>query len=76
LTAQLKNIPIPSQDAYLRNMIEKVGSVIKRMRWKDNVFLKGNKNSNGNNRFGFPSTKTSSAILEMKHLEDSLFNLQ
>ena len=28
----LKNIPIPSQDAYLRNLIEKVENVLKRMR--------------------------------------------
>jgi hypothetical protein len=27
----LKNIPIPSQDAYLNNLIEKVESVTKRM---------------------------------------------
>ena len=70
----MKNIPIPSQDAYLRNLIEKVESVIKRMRWKANFFLKGNKNSNESNRFGLPST-TPHAILEMKPFEDELFNL-
>ena len=70
----LKNIPIPSQDAYLRNLIEKVESVIKRMRCKANFFLKGNKNSNESNRFGLPST-TPHAILEMKPFEDDLFNL-
>ncbi len=39
----LKNIPIPSQDAYLRNLIEKVENVLKRMRWKAHFFLKGDK---------------------------------
>ena len=50
----LKNIPMPSQDAYWRNFIENVENVIKRMRWKANFFLKGNKNSNESNRFGLP----------------------
>ena len=40
----LKNIPIPSQDAYLRNLIEKVENVLKRMRWKAHFFLKEEKN--------------------------------
>jgi hypothetical protein len=48
---------IPSQDAYLRNLIKKVESVIKRMRWKANFFLKGDKNLNESNRFGIPSTR-------------------
>ena len=30
----LKNISVPSQNAYLRNLIEKVESVINSMRWK------------------------------------------
>ena len=39
----LKNIPIPSRDNYLRNWIEKVESVLKRMRWKAHFFLNGQK---------------------------------
>ena len=30
----MKNIPIPSKNAYLKRLIEKVENVIKRMRWK------------------------------------------
>ena len=37
----LKNIPIPSADSYKRRLIEKVESVIRRMRWKAFFFLKG-----------------------------------
>ncbi len=62
----LKNIPIPSQDAYLRNLIEKVESVLKRMRWKAHFFLKGDKISNQNNPFGLPPNKIPPTILEMK----------
>ncbi len=53
----LKNIPIPSQDAYLRNLIEKVENVLKRMRWKANFFPKGDKISDQNNPLGFLPTK-------------------
>ena len=30
----MKNIPIPSRNSYLKKLIEKIESVIKRMRWK------------------------------------------
>ena len=36
----LKNITIPSKDNYLRNMIEKVESVLKRIRLKAHFFIK------------------------------------
>ena len=45
------------------------------MRWKANIFLKGDKNSIESNRFGLSSTKTPPAILEMKPFEGDLFNL-
>ncbi len=71
----LKNIPIPSQDAYLRNLIEKVENVLKRMRWKAHFFLKGDKMSDQNNPFGLPSNKTPPTILEMKSFENDVINL-
>ena len=71
----LKNIPIPSQDAYLRNLIEKVENVLKRMRWKAHFFLKGDKISDQNNPFRFPSNKTPPTILEMKSFENDVINL-
>jgi hypothetical protein len=71
----LKNIPIPSQDAYLKNLIEKVESVIKRMRWKAHFFNKNSINKNQNNRFGLASNKTPSSIPEMKPFETDLIKL-
>ena len=66
----LKNIPIPLQDAYLKNSIEKVESVIKHMRWNAHFF---NKNSiNKNNHFGLASNKTPPSIPEMKPFETDL----
>ena len=37
----LKKIPIPSITSYQLKLIEKVESVIKRMRWKAHFFLNG-----------------------------------
>ena len=37
----LKNIPIPRPTSYKIKLIEKIESVIKRMRWKTNFFLRG-----------------------------------
>ncbi len=71
----LKKIPIRSQDAYLRNLIEKVESVLKRMRWKAHFFLKGDEISDQNNPFGLPSNKTPPTILEIKSFENNVINL-
>ena len=68
----LKNIPIPSQGVYFRNLIEKVESVLKRMRWKAHFFLKGDKISDQNNPFGLPSNKTPPTILEIKSFENDV----
>ena len=40
------------------NLIEKVESVLKRMRWKAHFFLKGEKNQQNTNHFGLLSNKT------------------
>ena len=72
----LKNIPIPSQDAYLRSLIEKVESVLKRMRWKAHFYLKGEKNATGkNNSFGLPSNKSPPTVLEIKPFEHDVLKL-
>ena len=61
-------------DYSLKN-IEKVESVLKRMRWKAHFFLKGDKISKQNNRFDLPSNKTPPTILEMKPFENDVINL-
>ena len=71
----LKNIPIPSQDAYLKNLIEKVESVTKRMRWKANFFLKGSTTQNQSNLFGLSSNKSPPSIPLLKPFEDDLIKL-
>ena len=71
----LKNIPIPSRDNYLRNLIEKVESVLKHMRWKVHFFLKGEKNQENTNHFGLSSNKTPPTILELKPFEEDILKL-
>lgn len=44
----MKNIPIPPRNSYLKSLIEKVESVIKRMRWK--AHFHGKKNSDERNQ--------------------------
>ena len=42
----LKNIPIPSNESYLIKLIEKIESVVKRMRWRAHFFLQEKHESN------------------------------
>ena len=71
----LKNISIPSRDNYLRNLIEKVESVLKRMRWKAHFFLKGEKSQEKTNYFGLSSNKTPPTILELKAFEEDVLKI-
>ena len=45
----MKNIPIPPRNSYLKKLIEKTESVIKRMRWKA-FFFEKNDNKQSNDR--------------------------
>ena len=60
----LKNIPLPSKARYLKCLIDKVESVIRRMRFKAHFFSKSkDDNDTGDlsddiNNFGFKSTNS------------------
>ena len=55
----MKNIPIPPRNSYLKKLIEKTESLIKRMRWKafffgrNNEKDKDNNDDNETNNYGF-----------------------
>ena len=53
----LKNTPIPAKPSYQLKLIDKIESVIKRMRWKAFFFLNGDntKNNIEKETFGFKS---------------------
>ena len=75
LDYSLKNIPIPSRDNYLKNLIEKAESVLKRMRWKAHFFLKGEKSQENTRNFGLSSNKTPPTVLELKPFEEDVIKL-
>ena len=78
----LKNIPIPSPSTYKMKLIEKVGSVIKRMRWKAHFYLSGEKeeNDDGNidtkkENYGFESRKCPQQCSELENFEEDLLEI-
>ena len=77
LENSLKNIPLPSRDNYLRNLVEKAESIPKRiniMRWKSYFFLTGENKSQQNTRnFGLSSNTSHS--LELKPFEEDVIKL-
>jgi hypothetical protein len=64
----LKNIGLPSQDAYRKILIDKVENVVRRMRWKAHFFLNG-PNKNDECKFGLKSKTFPSHITEIKSLK-------
>ena len=81
----LKNIPIPSTTTYLTRLIEKVESVVKRMRWKAFFFLKGKEDDQADDdvddqtrtseTFGFKTRKWPPKVEEMDKFEDDLLKM-
>ena len=73
-----KNIPIPPKNSYLKSLIEKVESVIKRMRWKAFFFDRNEEDSSDvvtNNSFGFKSRKCPPQNNELDKFEADLLDM-
>ena len=62
------------QNQYRRRLIEKVESVVHRMRWKAHFFQNG-KSVSENNKFGLPSKNRAPAINALKGFEDDLTHM-
>ena len=73
----LKNIPIPSPGTYCTRLIEKVESLIKRMRWKAFFFKKGENDDQPetDDHFGFKTRKCPPRIEELEPFEDDLLKM-
>ena len=67
----LKNIGVPSKATYRLRLIEKVESVVTRMRWKVDFFLNG-QSKYERNIFGLKSKKSLPLLKEMKGFEEDL----
>ena len=75
LDYSLKNIPIPSEDAYTTRLIEKVESVLKRMRWKAFFYLKGPTTDDPKETYGLKSRKCPPQVDELKAFEDDALKM-
>ena len=79
----MKNIPIPPKDTYLKRLIEKVESVIKRMRWKAFFFDQNTDvadctdetDNAATDKFGFKSRKCPPQNEEMIKFEADLLHM-
>ena len=71
----LKNIPLPSEKTYLKCLMEKVESFLKRLRWKAHFFEKSAENDNEgtDSNFGFKSNKTPPQNEHLNAFEDDLY---
>ena len=66
-----KNIPLPTKPEYKIQLIAKVESVIKRMRWKLLEFF-NELSSSEMETYGFPSNKCLSSVDELSAFESDL----
>ena len=77
----LKNIPIPSNQSYLKTMIEKVEAFIKRIRWKAYFFELNNNGSSQNDQyssssnFGFKSQTTPPQNNHLNAFENDMYEM-
>ena len=72
----LKNIPTPSITSYQLKLIEKVESVIKRMRWKAHFFLNGdNTEEIRKETFSFKSRHHPPQPTELEMFEKDLLHI-
>ena len=70
----LKNIPIPSKQDYLSELIFSVGVFIANLRWRAFFFLNPTEQSK-KEKYGFKTTKPAPYVKELKPFEDSIYDL-
>ena len=70
----LKNIPIPHDKQYKKNLLEKSEEVIKRMRWKAVFLDKEETESRTKEHYGFKSRNCPPQIIEMEAFENELLD--
>ena len=81
LDYSLKNIPIPSVSEYRKRLIEKVESLLKRMRWRAFFYLSGSNDSaptecdDDDDHFGFPSRRCPPQVDELIPFEEDMVRL-
>ena len=71
----LKNVPIPTKDGYLRELLSKTEDFIQRVRWKSFFYLKGDDNAPIKETFGFKTPHNAPQIQELIPFEHDLTSM-
>ena len=71
----MKNIPIPPKQEFMIQMINSAEKFVKNIRWRAFHFLNPQQNNSRKETFNFNSTKPAPAIKELKHFENSFYDL-
>ena len=74
-TLSQKNIPIPSQTAYRKQLIAKTEDFIQRIRWKTFFYLNPDAKRTQKETFGFKTSKTAPQAKELTMFENDLAEL-
>ena len=69
-----KNIPIPSERAYLLQLMEKIEMFITRMRWKA-IHFNSKTNDNSSERYGLKTLKCPKQVKELVPFENDLIDM-
>ena len=70
-----KNIPVAKPEIYMKCLIEKTESFLKRMRWKASHFLHPVTESSTKETFGFKTTKSPPPVKELMDFEEKMLKL-
>ena len=70
----LKNIPTPAKTSYQLMLMEKIESVIKRMRWKAHFYLKKDTSNIAHTNYGFKTRNYPPQCKELQNFEKDLLD--
>ena len=73
----LKNIPMPSKCQYLKCMVEKVESFVRRLRWKAYYFCKENRENDSDQckNFRFKTVATSPQSEDLNAFQNYMYDM-
>ena len=73
----LKNIPTPPEHSYLKSLMGKVESFLKRLRWKAYFYENSDENNleHVNNNYGFKSDRTPPQNKHLNEFENAMYDM-
>ena len=71
----MKNIPIPSKEEFMIQMIHSVEYFVKNIRWRAFFFLNPSQSTQSKETFGFRSTSPAPFVPELREFELKLYDL-